>query len=512
MLRGMTQMVRLVSPTLGPCPGLVAVEGAIRTKPPEILDDGGLILRRMLSLADAFEDMGAMMVRHAAWRVQQSVGDGTTTCVVLLGAMVRRGFRLLAAGYHPEPLSRGMHRAAQVALEELEGLAEPVQGPDDLVAVAHTVAQDRSLAEELGEAVAAMGPEAFIQVESGHGLGIEREYVEGSHWRQGLFSSEFITDPISGRVELDQPRVLLTDLGLDSSDGVRPILEVALRSASRSLLVVAREVSGNALGLMVANHRSGALKLAAVRLPAPGRQVAVLEDLAALTGARVLSSATGASPARVSFEDLGRARFAWATRSAWGLIGGRDDPTPVRERVGRLRRELAASPDQEERESLQERLSKLLGGSVVLRVGAPTPTEREVRLVRARKTVRALRAAAREGVVPGEGRAYLACLPALGRLELSPEERAGAEVIAEALGEPHRQLVRNAGRDPSLTSPGIGKAGDGGTLDGPPRQGEPRDPLPVVAEALRVAVGTATMALGAEVLVKVPRPERTLRP
>lgn len=504
-------MVRLVSPTLGPSPRLVAIERTIRTKSPEILDDGALILRRVLSLQDPFEDMGAMLVRHAAWRVRGSVGDGTTTCAVLLGAMVRQGFRLLAAGYHGESLSRGMHRAMQVVLNQLENLARPIKGRDELVAVAQTVAQDRRLAEAVAEAVHTMGPEVFVQVEAGQGLDIDQDYVQGSHWPQGLFSSEFISDPIRGRIELDNPRILLTDLSLEDADQLRPILELMVGSRSRSLLVAAHEVSGPALGLMVANHRSGNLRLAAVHLPAPGRQLEVLDDLAALTGAQVLSSAKGGLPASLNLEDLGKARLAWATRSAWGVIGGRVDPAPLKGRAQQLRGKLAASTDPEERESLRERLSKLLGGSVILRVGAPTKTEREVRLVGARKAVSALRVALSDGVVPGGGQAYLACVPRLAELKLPTEERAGAEILAEALIEPRRQLMRNQGKETPL-SLAAAIAGNLHNMNSPDNGAKPMDPLLVVAEALRVAVGAAAMALTTEVLVHAPRPERTLRP
>lgn len=519
LLRGISTVGELVAATLGPAPRGVAIERAIRTQPPEILDDGAVILRRLLRLPDPYEDLGAMLVRHAAWKVRELVGDGTATCVVLVAALVREGFRLLEAGHEANALRRGMDHGARTALGALERLSWQLESREAIAAVARTVAHDPDVAERVTEIQDVLGPDGFIRVELGHRAGLEHEYVAGSHWREGVLSPYFLNDS-SKRAELRDPLILVTDVTFESAQDLLPVLEAVVEAGSRPLFVVARNMTGGALSLMVANHRSGRLELAAVRAPGRGSgQLAALEDLAALTGAHVLGSTTGRSPRSARLAELGQARMAWATTTSWGLVGGRGEPTLLRQRITEVRSEVAKATEPAERQNARQRLSNLLGGMAILRVGAPTKVEAEWRLATTQKTVAAVQAAVREGVVPGGGIGYLVSASAVVELALRPEERAGARLVAAALREPLRVLAANAGRDPAKVMARLtGKELDGWSFDAVRGElveagtGGPLDPLPVMREALRAAVSAADAALGTEVLVRPRRPERSLDP
>lgn len=511
--RGVERAVSLVRPTLGPLARTVAIAGEVPGRAPEVLDDAALILRRVLALPDPYESMGVMLVRQALWRLRESVGDGTATAAVLLGALVRAGQRHLQAGHQAPTLRRGMERAMELALQALAAQARPVGDRASLRGLALAAGGDQELAELLAEAFDVVTADGCIRVESGQRRSWEREYVEGAHWSEGYFSPFFVADGAAGEARLVEPDVLLAGDPLEEAGALTPLLERFLQAGRRTLLVVAPQVSGSALALLLANHQAGRLQALAVRAPTPaGERWAILEDLACLTGGRVLQG--GESPSALSLGDLGRARLAWATAVQWGLVGGQAQPERLRARVQALRSQLARAGGAEEQERLRERLGKLTGGMVILRSGGATPSEAAFRRSLAAKVLAAVRSGLRGGVVPGAGSALLASLG--DRMELPGGEAVGAAVVARALEEPLRVIASNAGWEGSWAAARTRLAPPGWGLD--VRQGTVADlraagvidALPVLEQALRVAVSAAGMVLSLEALVH-PREPRVAR-
>lgn len=519
MRHGIDCLADLVRPTLGPTPRCVALAGSSSNHPPEILDDGATIVRRVIQLPDPYADMGAMLLRHTLWQVQKAVGDGTATTAVLLQAIVRHATPYLAAGGNAMDLKRGLERGLAAAITALQGLARPLEGAAAIAHTAEALCHDAEMANLLGEIFDIVGPDGHVQVEAGHSLGLERRYVEGVHWYEGFFSPYFITDPRKQEARLEDPAVLISDLRLTTAEQLAPLLERVSRANQRSLLVIAQEVSGSALGLLVANHRAGMLRLLAVRAPSYGtHQAGILEDLAVLTGGRVVTQAGGERAQDVSLADLGYARLAWADAHTFGILGGKGDPVKLRRRIAQVKAELAATDDPADREKVRERLGKLLGGIAILQVGAATKVELEARKARAERAVTALRLALAEGVVPGGGAAYLACQPSVQRLSASSDEKVGLQALSCALEEPLRVIAWNAGHEPSTVIAQVKASPPGWGFDALRGQVVDMwtagilDPVRVLKTALEAAVSGAAMALTTDVLVHHRWPKMSFEP
>jgi chaperonin GroEL len=486
---------------------------------PEILDDSATILRRIIQLPDPYADMGAMLLRHTLWQVHKAVGDGTATTAVLLQAIMRHGTHYLAAGGNAMDLKRGLERGLAAAVTALRGLARPLEGPAEIVKSAEALCHDAEMAALLGEIFDIVGPDGYVQVEASHSLGLERQYVEGVHWCEGYFSPYFMTDPRKQEARLENPAILISDLRLTTAEQLMPVLEQLARANQRSLLVIAQEVSGGALGLLVANHQAGTLRLLAVKAPSYGiHQAAILEDLAALTGGRVVTQAGGERAQDVSPVDLGHARQVWANARAFGILGGKGDPVKLRQRIAQVKADLAATQDPADREKVRERLGKLLGGIAILQVGAATKVELEARKARAERAVMALRLALAKGVVPGGGTAYLACQPSVDRLSAPSDEKVGLQTLSYALEEPLRVIACNAGYEPSTVVAQVKASSPGWGFDALTGQVVDMwaagilDPAWVLKTALEAAVSGAAMALTTDVLVHHRSPEAVFEP
>jgi chaperonin GroEL len=512
-------MVDAVRPTLGPLPRTVAVLDVDSGRPVEVLDDAATILRRMIELPDPYVNMGAMILRHAVWKTYEAVGDGGAATAVLLRAIIRQLSPYIAAGGDPVALRLHLERALSVATDALCRQSRPLNGPDEIAGAALTICQDPELARMLGEILDIIGPDGCLLVENGYAPGLTRQYVEGVHWNEGYCSPYFITDDDKQEVRLDGPMILISDLPLTEAEELVPLLDRLVAAGCPGLLVIADQISGSALGLLLANHRQGTLRSAAVHAPAQAPfRARILEDLAVLTGGRVVTAASGERAANLTLDDLGRANHVWVNSGNFGIHGGDADPLMLRRRIADVRAELAATTKPEEVEQVRQRLGKLMGGVAILKVGADSESEQRPRKALAERTVKALRLALAAGVAPGGGAAYLACRDALQAPGGSDEERVAFQALAAAIEEPLSVIAANAGFDPYATVAQVHAAGAWSGFDANTgrvvdmwRAGIV-DPVAVLRKALETAVSGAAMTLVSDVLVHKREPLAVAKP
>jgi chaperonin GroEL len=512
LLAGAERMTALLRPTLGPLARTVVIGRMVGSDPPEVLDSGATIARRTLQLADPFEDMGAMLIRHVAWRTHELVGDGSSTAAVLACSILAGGLRYVEAGGNPVRVRAGLELGLEVALRELCRQARPIDGPRDIANLIAGAVREVELAEMLGEIVDAAGPDGAILVEDAQTTRTSCEYLDGVRWNEGYLSSFLLrSDQISG-ARLINPRILVADHPLARAEDLLPVLEVCVAAGERNLFIVAPEIGDAAVGLLTLNRERGVLDGAmAVRAPSMGEQrAAILEDLAILTGGRCVSHMRSERLADVTLADLGQARQAWATRVGFGILGGAGSKERIRQRLVETRAELRGVPkaDVFKTTKLQERIGKLAGTSAIVRVGAPTTGEQAELKVRVEAAIHSARSALQDGVVPGGGAALLASSAALCGIELDTDAAFGVSVLARALAAPLRAILSNAGQDAASI---VEHTRRGALVYDVLRREwvDPwtsglLDPLAVVRTALEASVSIAAVGLTADVLVHRP--------
>jgi chaperonin GroEL len=516
LLRGMDRMTALLRPTLGPLPRTVAIGRLVGSGPPEILDSAATIARRTLQLPDPFEDMGGMLIRHLAWRVFEREGDGAATAAVLAQSLVHAGSRYIAAGGSPVAVRRGMERGLAVAVAELRNQARAIDGPSEIAGVVAGSVRNSRLASMIGEVVDSVGPDGSILVEDAQGTETIHEYIDGVRWNEGHVSAFLVRqDEVAATTRLFNPRVLVTDYSLDRAEDLLPTLEACVGAGERNLLIVAPEIRDSAVGLLVVNRERGVLDGAiAVRAPSFGEQrTRILEDIAVITGGRCICRDRSERLADVRIDDLGRARQGWATRFAFGILGGQGSKTGIRQRIAEAKVELGAiEGDAATSQTIRERIGKLAGTAAIIRVGAPSKSEQEELKLRVEAAVRSARSALQEGVVPGGGAGLLACIPALEGLQVDADEAVGVRALMEALAEPMRVILGNAGLEaaPIVHEACVRAASNvkACVFDVLRREwvhgweGGIVDPLTVTLAVLETSVGAAGVALTSEVLVR----------
>jgi chaperonin GroEL len=447
--RGVDTLAEAVKVTLGPRGRTVILQRDFGS--PQIVNSGVLVAKA-IELADPFENMGAQLLREVAARTSEMAGDGTTTATVLAHAMIHEGLRYLAGGMNPMDLKRGMEQAIEAVVAELKRIARPCATSQEIAHVASISANnDRSIGELLARAIDKVGREGAISIEDGSALASELEVVEGLQFDHGFLSPYFINNPERQNVVLEDVAILLCEQKLSSLQDLLPLLEQVVK-AGRPLLVIAEEIDSDALAALVINTMRGTLKTCAVKAPAFGdRRKAMLQDIAVLTGGRVVSEETGLALAKATLDDMGRARRIEVDKDHCTLIGGGGDPRAIAERIAAIRKERAAAASDYDREKLEERAAKLSGGVALIKVGAATETEMKERKIRVEDALHATRAAVEEGIVPGGAVALLRARHVLDGLKgATLDHDSGLRIVARALEEPLRRIVANAGDEPSV--------------------------------------------------------------
>jgi chaperonin GroEL len=524
LMRGFDALARLLAITLGPTQRTI-LSTSYQGRTPEALGDAATIARRMVALPGQAENAGAMLLRSLVWRQHQRCGDGCATAAVLARAMLAAAQRYVAAGADPVALRRGIERAVPIASAALRQLARPLDGEDQLEDVALAICGDTQLSPLIAELFALLGPDASIAVESYTAPYLDREYLEGGRWKARLASPYLVSQPAEQQL-LGPTRAVLHDChvalfagSVQSLDDIRPLLEQVAQSDRPRLLLAAHDFGAPALTTLVVNHQRGLVRIAAVELREAGaRRREDFEDLAALTGARLLAEERGDRPRDLSIGSLGRVRRAEATDRDLGLSGARSGAL-VRARVEILRARLAAAGDETARGELQLRLGRMAGGTAILKVGAASDAERLLLRQRAEQCIRALPFALRDGAVPGAGIAFLRAADAIGETEVHGSERLGCDIVRGALEAPLRQIVTNVGkRDPSAVLAEVRRQGAGWVYDGvadavvPSAEARLLDPVGVLCGALQVAASGAITALTTEALILKRAPETSFDP
>lgn len=534
--RGIDQIVSVIRPTLGPRPRFVGIERVVGggNKPPEVLDSGGVIARRVFELPNRSEDIGAMFVRDVLCRLHDDVGDGTATAAVLFQSVYSQGLRYVVSGCSPMRLRHYLEQGMRVILDELSRMTVRLTGgKDELAKIAESICYEPPLAKMLGEIFDIIGEYGRLEVRKGTGRVLSREYVEGSYWGGGLWSRLMITDQAERRAQLENAAILVSDLTIEDPRALVPVLATAIQADIRSLVIMAGKISNGVIGMLVANNKKDPAKFQVIAVKAPGglkdKKVARLQDLGVMTGARPLFADAGDALHRVQLQDLGRARRAWADFSHFGIVAGGGDPRQLRAHIANLRTAHENADDPDVRKQLQERLGMLRGGSATLWVGGVTQTEIDTRQELAKSTADALRGAVREGVLPGGGTALLACRSAAQRMldrGTEAEECAAYRILLRALEEPLRTIVANAGYDTGHIMAEIQRASDSHPANGSGfygldvtsgqvvdlAQAGVFDVASVQKAAVHSAIASAALALTIDVLVQHAKPETAPTP
>jgi chaperonin GroEL len=448
MLEGVNILADAVRVTLGPRGRNVVIGKKFGS--PMITKDGVTVAKE-IELKDNYQNMGAQMVREVASKTNDLAGDGTTTATVLAQAIFREGFKNVTAGANPMRLKRGIDQGVEAAVAEIERMSKKVRDKEDLTNVAAVAANgDRVIGELLAEAMEKVGKDGVVTVEEAKTIETSLEVVEGMQFDRGYISAYFTTNPDKMEAVLEEPLILLYEKKISSMHDIFPLLQQAAQ-AGRSLLIIAEDVDAEALSTLVVNKLRGALKVAAIKAPAFGdRRKAMLEDLAVLTGGRVISEDIGVRLESVTLDDLGEAKKVIVDKDNTTIIEGGGRKSGLQGRIATIRKQIEETTSDYDREKLQERLAKLTGGVAVIKVGAPTEIEMKEKKMRVEDALHATKAAAQEGVVPGGGVALLRASKSLASLEVDGEEKTGLEILRRAMEEPLRRIAENAGHDGSL--------------------------------------------------------------
>jgi chaperonin GroEL len=446
---GMDLLATAVVTTLGPKGRNVAVDRKFGS--PTITHDGVTVAKE-IELEDPFENMGAQLLKEAATKTNDIAGDGTTTSTVLAHSIVSDGMKSLAAGFNPMLLKRGIEAATKAVAEKLREQAIEITTKEEIANVASISAQDRTIGELIAEVMDKVGKDGVITVEESKGLEFETEYVEGMQFDRGYISAYFITDPEHMEGSIADAYVLVYDKKISAAQDIVPLLEKLVQIGKRELVIIAEDVDGEALATLVLNKLRGMLNVVAVKAPGFGdRRKAMLEDIAQLTGATVISEDIGRKLESATLSDLGRAEKVVVTKDDTTIIGGKGDSAQIKGRIEQIRIEIDKSTSDYDREKLQERLAKLSGGVAIIRVGAATETELKEKKHRVEDALSATRAAVEEGIVPGGGVALVNAMAALDGLKMENEDaQLGVNIVRKALEVPLRKISENAGKDGSV--------------------------------------------------------------
>jgi chaperonin GroEL len=505
MMKGVDALANAVKVTFGPRGRNVLIEKSWGS--PRVTKDGVTVAKE-IELEDKFENIGAQMVREVASKTSDAAGDGTTTATIFAQAIYREGDRLVEAGSNPMAIKRGMEKAVDLVVQELKKMSKQTKDKTEIAQVGTISANnDSSIGAIISEAMEKVGKEGVITVEEAKGMETSLEIVEGMQFDRGYISPYFVTDAEKMEVHLKDPYILLHEKKLSNMKDLLPVLE-HIAKTGKPVLIVAEDVEGEALATLVVNKLRGTLKCAAVKAPAFGdRRKAMLEDIAILTGGKVVSEDLGIKLESLTLEDLGTAKRLTINKDNTTIVDGGGSRKSLEGRVKQLRVQIEETTSDYDREKLQERLAKLIGGVAVINVGAATETEMKEKKGRVEDALNATRAAVEEGIVPGGGVAYIRALKALENLKLPGEEALGVNIVKRALEEPVRQIADNAGYEGSVVVQKVMEGKDAFGLNAETGEFEDLvkagviDPTKVARFALQNATSVAGLLLTTEVAV-----------
>jgi chaperonin GroEL len=505
ILEGVNALANAVKVTLGPKGRNVILEKSFGA--PTVTKDGVTVAKE-IELEDKFEDMGAQMVREVASKTSDVAGDGTTTATILAQAIYREGVKAVAAGSNPMDIKRGIEKAVETVVKELQGMSNPTKDQKEIAQVGTISANsDETIGNIIAEAMGKVGKEGVITVEEAKGLETELEVVEGMQFDRGYLSPYFVTNAEKMEAVLEDPVILIHDKKISNMKDLLPILE-QIAKMGKPLLIVAEDIEGEALATLVINKIRGTLNVAAVKAPGFGdRRKAMLEDIAILTGGKVISEEMGSKLENTQIDDLGSAKRIVVDKDNTTIVDGAGERANLEGRVKQIRAQIDETSSDYDREKLQERLAKLVGGVAVIKVGAATETEMKERKARVEDALNATRAAVEEGIVPGGGVAYLRTLPALEKIELEGDQQIGVNIIKKAIEEPLKMIAANAGFEGAIVVEKVkGKKGDYGfnartdTYENLVKVGV-IDPTKVTRSALQNASSVAALMLTTQCMV-----------
>ena len=510
--KGIDTLADAVKVTLGPKGHCVALDK--KWGAPLVIDDG-VTIAKDIELPEPFENMGVQLVKEAASKTNDACGDGTTTSTLLAHAIISGGFKNVAAGADPLSLKKGIEKATKAIVEELKGVSNEVKDKEQIAQVATITAVDRVIGDLIAEVMDKVGKDGVITVEESKGITFETEYVEGMQFDRGYISPYFITNPERMETEIEDPYILITDKKISAVSDLLPALEKILQ-VSKNLLIVAEDVDGEALATLVVNKLRGTINVLGVKAPGFGdRRKAMLEDMAILTGGKVISEEVGRKLDSVTVEDLGRARRVTSDKDKTTVIEGKGSEEAIKARIKQIKAQIEETTSDFDREKLQERQAKLVGGVAVIKVGAATEVELKEKKHRVEDALSATRAAVEEGILPGGGVALLNSLSVLDKLKVEGDEATGVDIVRKAVEEPIRWIAINAGRDGSVVVDAVKKSPPGEGYDaeaddfGDMVKKGIIDPTKVVRTALQNGASVAVMVLITESLVTdIPEKEK----
>jgi chaperonin GroEL len=514
MLRGINVLADAVTVTLGPRGRNVVLEKSWGA--PNVTKDGVTVAKE-IEFSDKFENMGAQMVKEVASKTSDVAGDGTTTATVLARALFTEGSKMVAAGHDPMTLKRGIDQAVKAVIEELKRLSKSTKGRDEIAQVGTVSANgDKTIGDMIAEAMEKVGKEGVITVEEAKSLETQLDVVEGMQFDRGYLSPYFVTDPERMETALEDAYILIHEKKISSMKDLLPVLEQVARGG-KPLLIIAEEIEGEALATLVVNKIRGTLQVCAVKAPGFGdRRKAMLEDIAILTGGRMIAEELGIKLENVTLKDMGRAKRITVDKDNTTVIDGAGKKSDIEGRIKQIRNQVEETTSDYDREKLQERLAKLVGGVAVIRVGAATEVEMKEKKARVEDAMHATRAAVEEGVVPGGGVALVRCQTVLENLKIDDDQRFGVRIVQRAIEEPLRWIARNAGQDGSVVVDKVRQGKGSFGYNAATEEYEDLmkagiiDPTKVVRTALQNSASVAGLLLTTEAMVaEKPKEEKS---
>ena len=505
LLAGLDALANVVKVTLGPKGRNVVLD---KTYGSPMITNDGVTIAEDIELEDKGENLGVSIIKEVASKTKEAAGDGTTTAVVLMQALAHEGVKNVTAGADPLSIRRGMEKGVQAMVNYLRDLSRPVKQKEEIIQVATISAEDPELGKLIADVLDEVGKDGVVTVEESKTFGLSKETVRGLGFDQGYISPYLVTDQEEMKAELKNPYILITDQKISSIQEILPLLEKLNQAGKRELLIVAEDIEGQALATLILNKLKGVFNALAVKTPGFGDQrKAVLEDIAVVTGGRVVSEQIGMKLEETEINDLGQAQKVVATKDNTILIGGGGEKAEIEKRIAALNKEIEKTESDFDRQHLQERKAKLVGGVAIIKVGAPTEVEQKARFHKAEDALAATKAAIEEGIVPGGGIALLRSRAALEKVKVTGEEKIGLKALWQAVESPLRQISDNAGVDGSVVIHQVAEKGPSYGFNALDRKYEDLiqagvvDPTKVVRMALENAVSAASMLLTTEAMV-----------